>query len=81
MVDVRTSTRPLSAAEGLAKLATFPFALLTWVDADGMPHQTKIIENNDDTATYLLTSIEKNPALKTSNFQITLPSGTKVQKS
>ena len=52
-----------------------------WVDADGMPHQTKIIENNDDTATYLLTSIEKNPALKTSNFQITLPSGTKVQKS
>jgi 1,4-dihydroxy-2-naphthoate polyprenyltransferase len=37
MVDVRTSTRPLTPADGLAKLATFPFALLTWVDADGIP--------------------------------------------
>ncbi len=52
-----------------------------WVDADGMPQQTKIIENNDDTATYLLTSIEKNAKLKTSNFQIVTAPGTKTQKS
>ena len=52
-----------------------------WVDADGMPHQTKIVENNDDTATYLLANIEKNASLKTSNFQITPAPGTKVQKS
>src|SRR5688572_21614677 len=37
MVDVRTSTRPLSPQEGLSKLAGFPFALLTWVDSDGVP--------------------------------------------
>ena len=52
-----------------------------WVDADGMPHQTKIVENNDDTATYLLTSIEKNPSLKTSNFQIVPAPGTQTKKS
>ncbi len=52
-----------------------------WVDADGMPHQTKITENNNDTATYLLTNLEKNASLKTSNFQIKLPDGTKIQKS
>ena len=52
-----------------------------WVDADGMPHQTKIVENNNDTATYLLTNLEKNASLKTSNFQIKLPDGTKIQKS
>ena len=52
-----------------------------WVDADGMPHQTKIIENNDDTGTYLLTNIEKNPSLKTSNFQIVPAPGTQTKKS
>ena len=52
-----------------------------WVDPDGMPQQTKIIEQNNDTTTVLLTNLEKNVNLKTSNFQISLPKGTKVQKS
>ncbi len=52
-----------------------------WVDPDGVPHQTKIIEQNNDTTTILLTGIENNPALKSSNFEIKLASGTKVQKS
>lgn len=52
-----------------------------WVDVNGMPQQTKIIENNNDTTTVLLTNLEKNVDLKSSNFQISLPKGTKVQKS
>jgi outer membrane lipoprotein-sorting protein len=52
-----------------------------WVDPHGMPHQTKIIEQNNDTTTVLLTNLEKNVALDGSSFQISLPKGTKIQKS
>jgi len=52
-----------------------------WVDTDGMPNQTKIIELNNDTTTVLLTDFKKNIPLKTSDFEITLAKGTKVQKS
>jgi 1,4-dihydroxy-2-naphthoate octaprenyltransferase len=36
-MDIRTSTTPLNATTGLERLATFPFALLTWVGSDGYP--------------------------------------------
>jgi 1,4-dihydroxy-2-naphthoate octaprenyltransferase len=36
-VDLRTSTTPLSPSDGLTRLAGFPFALLSWVDAKGYP--------------------------------------------
>jgi 1,4-dihydroxy-2-naphthoate octaprenyltransferase len=36
-MEIRTSTTPLTAREGLERLATFPFALLTWVGPDGYP--------------------------------------------
>ncbi len=52
-----------------------------WVDPDGMPHQSKIIEQNNDTTTVLLTNLEKNVKLDGSAFQISLPKGTKIQKS
>lgn len=52
-----------------------------WVDPDGMPHQTKIIEMNNDTTTVLLTNLEKNVKLDGSAFQIKVPDGTKIQKS
>lgn len=52
-----------------------------WVDPDGMPQQTKIIEKNNDTTTVLLTNLEKNAKLDKSNFVISLPKGTKVQQS
>lgn len=52
-----------------------------WVDPDGMPHQTKIIEQNNDSTTVLLTGLEPNVKLDGSAFQISLPKGTKVQKS
>lgn len=52
-----------------------------WVDVDGMPRQSKIIENNNDTTMVLLTKLEKNVKLDSSNFQIVLPKGTTIQKS
>ena len=50
MVDVRTSTRPLTPADGLAKLVTFPFALLTWVDGDGVPLSAAVEAEVDEAA-------------------------------
>ena len=52
-----------------------------WVDVDGMPLQSKIIENNNDSTTVLLTNLQKNPSLKSSDFLIVPPSGTKIVKS
>jgi 1,4-dihydroxy-2-naphthoate polyprenyltransferase len=46
-MDLRTSTKPLSAREGLDRLATFPFALLTWVDADGYPMSAAVSASVD----------------------------------
>ncbi|HEY7600401.1 MAG TPA: prenyltransferase [Candidatus Limnocylindrales bacterium] len=37
MVDLRTGVRMIPTADGLARLAGFPFQLLTWVGADGYP--------------------------------------------
>ena len=52
-----------------------------WVDPDGMPQQTKIIERNNDTTTVLLSNLEKNVKLDGSAFTISIPKGTKMQKS
>ena len=52
-----------------------------WVDPDGMPQQTKITEHNNDTTTVLLTELAKNVNLDKANFVISLPKGTKIQKS
>jgi 1,4-dihydroxy-2-naphthoate polyprenyltransferase len=37
MVDLRAGVRMIEASDGLARLAGFPFQLLTWVDPDGYP--------------------------------------------
>lgn len=52
-----------------------------WVDSNGMPLQSKVIENNNDSTTVLLTNLSKNISLKGSDFEIQLPKGTKVIKS
>ncbi|MEK7854572.1 MAG: outer membrane lipoprotein carrier protein LolA [Acidobacteriota bacterium] len=50
-----------------------------WVDVDGMLRQTKVVESNNDTSTFLITKAEKNPPLKSSDFNVKLPGNTKVQ--
>ncbi len=41
-----------------------------WVDADGMPLQARITENNNDTTTVLLSNIQKNGVIQTSLFTL-----------
>ncbi|HMJ09022.1 MAG TPA: outer-membrane lipoprotein carrier protein LolA [Pyrinomonadaceae bacterium] len=52
-----------------------------WVDSDGFPVQSKVIENNNDSTTILLSKIEKNVTLKGSSFKIDIPKGTKIVNS
>ncbi|HEX8734722.1 MAG TPA: outer membrane lipoprotein carrier protein LolA [Pyrinomonadaceae bacterium] len=52
-----------------------------WVDGNGMPIQAKVVENNNDTTTVLLSNLQKNIDLKASVFKLNLPKGTKVVPS
>ena len=52
-----------------------------WVDKDGFPVQSKVIENNNDSTTVLLSNIKKNVTLNGASFKINLPNGTKIIKS
>ena len=63
--------------ELMPKTATnFKMAEL-WVDGNGMPIQAKVIENNNDTTTVLLSDIKKNATINADEFAIKLPAGTK----
>ncbi|HET6978088.1 MAG TPA: outer membrane lipoprotein carrier protein LolA [Pyrinomonadaceae bacterium] len=52
-----------------------------WIDAGGMPVQTKIVEKNDDSTTMRLTGLEKNQNINKSDFDIKLDSSVKIVKS
>ncbi len=49
-----------------------------WVNADGMPVQTRITEKNNDTTTILLSNIKRNATVKASLFKISPPKGTSI---
>lgn len=51
-----------------------------WVDTNGMPIQAKIVENNGDSKTILLSNLQKNQTVNTSNFKLNLPKDTKIIK-
>lgn len=51
-----------------------------WVDSNGMPIQAKVIENNNDTTTVLLSNLEKNVAVNTKVFILVLPDDVKKIK-
>jgi outer membrane lipoprotein-sorting protein len=52
-----------------------------WIDASGMPVQSKIVEKNDDSTTMRLSALEKNIKLSSEEFQIKLDSDVMVIKS
>lgn len=52
-----------------------------WVDGNGMPLQAKVIENNDDATTILLSSLQKNVSIPASQFKIILPKDVKPTKT
>ena len=52
-----------------------------WVDSDGMPVQTKMVEKNDDSTTMRLTNVQKNASIPMDQFKLNLGSNVKVVKS
>lgn len=52
-----------------------------WVDADGMPRQAKITEQNNDTTTVLLSNIQKNVTLRADIFKLKYPGSVKKIKA
>lgn len=59
--------------------ASFKYAEI-WVDAAGMPVQTKVVEKNGDATTMRMTSVERNIRLNSDEFKISLDSGVKIIK-
>lgn len=51
-----------------------------WVDGNGMPVQGKVIENNNDSTSVLLTNLRKNETVNAKVFRIDLPNGTNKVK-
>lgn len=58
----------------------YKFAEL-WIDGNGMPLQAKIVENNDDATTVLLSNLQKNVSIPASQFKIILPKDVKPTKT
>lgn len=51
-----------------------------WIDKEGMPVQTKMVEKNDDSTTVRLTNVAKNQAIDKSIFELKLdPSVKKIK--
>ena len=57
--------------------ARFKYAEI-WVDMQGLPVQTKVIEKNDDATTVRLTDVQRNPAISTDEFKVQLGSDIKI---
>lgn len=52
-----------------------------WVDTNGMPIQAKVVENNNDSTTVLLSNIEKNVSINVAQFEVKLPKNVTIVKS
>src|SRR5687768_15207972 len=48
-----------------------------WVDENGMPVQTKVVEKNDDATTVRLTNMERNASISMDEFTLKLDSSVK----
>ena len=51
-----------------------------WVDKEGLPVQTKMVEKNDDSTTVRLTNVAKNQTIPMDQFQLKLDSSVKKVK-
>jgi outer membrane lipoprotein-sorting protein len=50
-----------------------------WVDGNGMPIQTRVVENNNDTTTILLSNMQKNVTLKADVFRINVKGARRIE--
>lgn len=60
------------------KTATNYRTIELWIDANGMPVQTKIVENNGDWTNVLLSDSQKNLGNKKADFNFLLPKNTRI---
>ena len=60
--------------------ASFKYAEI-WVDGNGMPVQTKIVEKNGDATTMRLLNMERNPRIPGDLFDLKLDSNVKIVKA
>ena len=51
-----------------------------WVDKEGMPVQTKMVEKNDDSTTVRLSNVAKNQTIPMDQFTLKLDSSVKRVK-
>ena len=51
-----------------------------WIDKEGMPVQTKMVEKNDDSTTMRLTNVEKNQTIPMDQFKLKLDSNVRRVK-
>ncbi|HYG81659.1 MAG TPA: outer membrane lipoprotein carrier protein LolA [Pyrinomonadaceae bacterium] len=49
-----------------------------WIDAGGMPVQTKVVERNDDSTTVRLTNMQRNAGISMDEFFLKLDSKVKI---
>ncbi|HKR02429.1 MAG TPA: outer membrane lipoprotein carrier protein LolA [Pyrinomonadaceae bacterium] len=57
--------------------ASFKYAE-AWIDAGGMPVQTKVVEKNDDSTTVRLTNLQRNSGIALDEFFLKLDSSIKI---
>jgi outer membrane lipoprotein-sorting protein len=57
--------------------ASFKYAE-AWIDAQGMPVQTKVVEKNDDSTTVRLTNMQRNANIPLEEFFLKLDSKVKI---
>lgn len=60
--------------------ASYKYAEI-WVDASGMPVQSKIVEKNNDATTIRLLNVERNARVSPDDIKIKLDSGVKIIKT
>lgn len=60
--------------------ASYKYAEI-WVDGNGMPIQTKVVEKNDDSTTVRLTNVQRNANISTDEFKLKLDGKVKIVKS
>jgi outer membrane lipoprotein-sorting protein len=63
--------------EMIPKMKTSYKSAELWVNSNGMPIQAKIIEQNNDTTTVLLSNLQENITINANDFKLVLPSGVK----
>ena len=49
-----------------------------WIDKDGMPVQTKVVEKNDDSTTVRLSNLQRNASFSLDEFILKLAPGVKI---